>query len=73
MEALELAGLSDTTSYWSTLLGGIPGFFEPNPLAFLGSHYPLGRTKPAIYSTAPLEKTLTELVDFSLVKRCTPR
>ena len=37
--------LSDTTSYWSTLLGGIPGFFEPNPLAFIGAHYPLGRDK----------------------------
>ena len=36
-------GLADTTSYWSTLLGGIPGFFAPNPLAFLGAHYPLGR------------------------------
>ena len=66
-------GLSDTTSYWSTLLGGIPGFFEPNPLAFLGAHYPLGRDKAGFYSTAPLEKTLAELVDFALVKRCTPR
>jgi NTE family protein len=66
-------GLSDTASYWSTLLGGIPGFFEPNPLAFLGAHYPLGRDKAGFYSTAPLEKTLIELVDFSLVERCTPR
>ena len=55
-------GLADTTSYWSTLLGGIPGFFEPNPLAFLGAHYPLGRDKAGFYSTAPLEKTLGELV-----------
>jgi NTE family protein len=66
-------GLSDTTSYWSTLLGGIPGFFELNPLALLGAHYPLGKDKASYYSTAPLEKTLTELVDFALVKRCTPR
>src|SRR6266849_5611460 len=66
-------GLSDTTGYWSTLLGGIPGFFEPNPFAFLGAHYPLGKDKAGFYSTAPLEKTLTELVDFALVKRCTPR
>jgi NTE family protein len=66
-------GLSDTASYWSTLLGGIPGFFEPNPLALLGAHYPLGRDKASYYSTAPLEKTLTELVDFALVKRSTPR
>ena len=66
-------GLADTTSYWSTLLGGIPGFFEPNPLAFLGAHYPLGRDKAGFYSTAPLEKTLTDLVDFALIERCTPR
>ena len=66
-------GLSDTTAYWSTLLGGIPGFFEPNPLAFLGAHYPLGKDKAGFYSTAPLEKTLIELVDFALVKRCMPR
>src|SRR5262249_847680 len=66
-------GLADTTSYWSTLLGGIPGFFEPNPLAFLGAHYPLGRDKAGFYSTAPLEKTLTDLVDFALIPRCTPR
>src|SRR5262245_65665130 len=66
-------GLADTTSYWSTLLGGIPGFFEPNPLAFLGAHYPLGRDSAGFYSTAPLAKTLTELVDFTLIERCTPR
>jgi NTE family protein len=66
-------GLADTTSYWSTLLGGIPGFFEPNPLAFLGAHYPLGRDNAGFYSTAPLAKTLTELVDFALIPRCTPR
>jgi NTE family protein len=66
-------GLSDTTSYWSTVLGGIPGFFEPNPFAFLGAHYPLGRDKAGFYSTMPLEKTLAELVDFSLIKNCTPR
>src|SRR5215468_745438 len=66
-------GLADTTSYWSTLLGGIPGFFEPNPLAFLGAHDPLGRDKAGFYSTAPLEKTLSELVDFALTARCTPR
>jgi NTE family protein len=66
-------GLNDTTSYWSTVLGGIPGFFEPNLLAFLGAHYPLGRDKAGFYSTMPLEKTLSELVDFSLIKHCTPR
>jgi NTE family protein len=66
-------GLNDTASYWSTLFGGIPGFFEPNPLAFLGAHYPLERDRAGFYSTAPLEKTLTELVDFALIERCMPR
>jgi NTE family protein len=33
----------------------------------------LGADKAGYYSTAPLEKTLTELVDFSLVNRCKPR
>ena len=66
-------GLSDTTAYWSTLFGGIPGFFEPNPWAFVGPHYPLGKDTAGFYSTAPLERTLAELVDFALIKRCTPR
>jgi NTE family protein len=66
-------GISDTAAYWSTLLGGIPGFFEPNPWAFLGAHYPLGTDQAGFYSTVPLESTLTELVDFNLIKHCTPR
>src|SRR5262249_31075598 len=45
----------------------------PNPLALLGAHYPLGRDSAGFYSTAPLAKTLTELVDFALIARCTPR
>src|SRR5262245_30735342 len=43
--------LSDATSYWSTVLGGIPGFFEPNPLAFLGATYPLGQANAGLCST----------------------
>jgi NTE family protein len=66
-------GLTDTASYWTTLFGGIPGFFEPNPFAFVGAHVPLGSDHAGFYSTAPLQQTLSELVDFSLVKRCTPR
>src|SRR5712691_6005753 len=66
-------GLSDTASYWSTVLRGISGFFEPNPMALWGSHFHLGAEKAGYYSTMPLRKTLTELVDFSLIKRCKPR
>src|SRR6516164_749046 len=34
---------------------------------------PLGKDTAGFYSTAPLERTLAELVDFSLIERCTPR
>jgi hypothetical protein len=40
-----------------------PSFFEPNPFAFLSAHHPLGKDKAGFYSTAPLEKTLTDLVE----------
>ena len=65
--------MSQALSYWNTLARGIPGFFEPNPMAFFGTHALLGPDKAGYYSAAPLEKTLGELVDFSLVNRCTPR
>jgi NTE family protein len=52
---------------------GISGFFEPNPMALWGSHFHLGAEKAGYYSTMPLRKTLTELADFSLIKRCKPR
>ncbi|NJO21967.1 MAG: patatin-like phospholipase family protein [Sphingomonadales bacterium] len=65
--------LSQTLSYWNTLSRGIPGFFEPNYQAFWGAHVHLGSDSAGYYSTAPLERTLLELVDFSLVNRCKPR
>jgi NTE family protein len=65
--------MRQTLSYWNTLAHGLPGFFEPNPMAFLGPHVLLGADMAGYYSTAPLAKTLGELVDFSLVNRCTPR
>src|SRR3974390_3165623 len=67
------SGLPDMISYWKTVLRGIPDFFEPNPGAFLGTHVPLGADAAGFYSTAPLEKTLLELVDFTLVNKCNPR
>jgi NTE family protein len=62
-----------TLSYWNTVSQGIPGFFEPNLPAFWSAHSPLGAEQAGYYSTAPLERTLLELVDFSLIERCTPR
>jgi NTE family protein len=66
-------GFNERLSQWSAIFNGIAGFFRPNPLAHAGLTFPLGAEHAAYYSTAPLQKTLTELVDFSLIKRCTPR
>lgn len=65
--------LDDRLSYWTTLTHGIPGFFRPNPLAYVGDHYPLGADNAGFYSIAPLENTLAELVNFDLINRCSPR
>ena len=66
-------GFNEKLSYWSTVTNGIPGFFRPNPLAHAGDSYPLGAEQAGYYSTTPLEKTLSELVDFDLVNQCSPR
>jgi NTE family protein len=66
-------GISDTWSYWSTLLRGIPGFFEPHLLAFWGAHIPLGVDQAGYYSTVSLRQTLVELVNFSIINARVPR
>jgi predicted acylesterase/phospholipase RssA len=53
--------------------GSVASFFTLNPLAQLGASYPLGAGRAGYYSTAPLRATLLDLVDFSLVNRCSPR
>ncbi|MCC8956168.1 patatin-like phospholipase family protein [Bradyrhizobium sp. Pear77] len=68
-----LPDLDAKIASWATLAGGIPGFFRPNPLARAGDFYPLGADNAGFYSTAPLQDTLDELVDFSLANRCKPR
>jgi NTE family protein len=68
-----LPGFGDKWSYWTTLTRGIPGFFRPNPLAHAGDFYPLGADHAGYYSTAPLEATLTEFVDFNLINSGNPR
>jgi NTE family protein len=66
-------GFNEKLSYWSAITRGIAGFFRPNPLAHAGDAFALGPERAGYYTTAPLERTLQELVDFDLVNRCTPR
>jgi NTE family protein len=65
--------VSDLWSYWSTLLGGIPGFFTPEPRTFWGAHIPWGVNRAAFYSTESLRDTLAGLIDFSIINKGTPR
>lgn len=65
--------LSQTLSYWNTIASGIPNFFRPNPMAFWGMHVVLGPERAGYYSIEPLQQTLEELVDFTLVNGCRPR
>ncbi|MCW5745299.1 MAG: patatin-like phospholipase family protein [Alphaproteobacteria bacterium] len=65
--------MARSLAYWKTLGAGIAGFFEPNPLAFFSPHLSLGADGAGYYSTAPLQKTLEELVNFPLINRCKPR
>jgi|SRR5215475_61878 len=66
-------GFSDAWSYWATLANGIPGFFAPHLPAFWGAHIPLGVDHAGFYSTTALRETLADLVDFTIMNRCSPR
>ena len=52
-----------------TISHGIPGFFRPNLPAFFGPHVPLRTDRAAYYDTAPLARTLAELVDFGRINK----
>lgn len=65
--------LQQLTSYWEILTGGLSSFFEPNHAAFLGPHVHLGADRAGYYSTRPLERTLTALVDFKRINAGGPR
>lgn len=52
---------------------GLPDFFAPNPLAFAGPMVPLGPERAGYYSTAPLRRTLEELIDFGAANAGAPR
>ncbi len=65
--------LAQSLSFWNTVVQGIPGFFEPNPLAAWGQHFRMGAEKAGHYTTAPLEKTLRELIDFPRLGHGQPR
>ncbi len=56
-----------------TATAGIPGFFEPNRTALMGGWLPLTPETAGFYSTAPLVKTLSELIDMDELNACSTR
>jgi NTE family protein len=56
-----------------TVAMGVPGFFQPNPLAMMGSNWPMRPESTGYYSTAPLEKTLNEVIDPEVLASCSTR
>jgi NTE family protein len=56
-----------------TIAGGVSGFFEPNPAAWIGAKARLGPEHAAYYSTASLERTLLDLTTPELLNTGSPR
>jgi NTE family protein len=57
----------------AALTSGVDGFYTPNPLALFGPNARLPVDATGMYSAKPLERTLTELVDFARLGKGSPR
>ena len=68
-----LPGIGALMANAMTVANGLEAFFRPNPWAFLGMQTPLGSELAGYYSTDPLEKTLSELLDAQLLNAGRPR
>lgn len=61
--------LNNALSDLAVFSGGVPGFFRPAPAAWLGPETAVGIERAAYYDTAPLRRTLAELVDLEWLNR----
>jgi len=57
-------GLANASVNLTTVMRGIPAFFQPHGPAWFGSHVPLGVESAGYYSTKPLRTTLSDLIDL---------
>ena len=60
-------GMGALVGNMNTLMRGVPAFFEPNANSLRGARASVGVEQAAYYSTEPLRRTLTGLVDFGLL------
>ncbi|HUN90605.1 MAG TPA: patatin-like phospholipase family protein [Burkholderiaceae bacterium] len=70
---LDWFGWGNWAANMSTVMRGIPGFFQPNSGALRGARALLGVESAAYYSTEPLRHTLGDLVDFKSLQRGSSR
>jgi len=66
---LDWLGVGNFVANMTTVMRGIPAFFEPNLAALRGTRASVGVEQAAYYSTGPLRRTLGELVDFDSLRR----
>jgi NTE family protein len=62
---LDWLGMGNWVANMTTVMRGIPAFFEPSLAALRGTRANVGVESAAYYSTEPLRRTLGELVDFA--------
>ena len=65
---LDWLGMGNWAANMTTVMRGIPAFFEPNLAALRGTRANVGVEQASYYSTEPLRHTLGDLVDFSSLK-----
>lgn len=65
---LDWLGMGNWVANMTTVMRGIPAFFEPSRAALRGLRANVGVESAAYYSTEPLRETLAELVDFAGVQ-----
>ena len=61
---MDWLGMGNMMTNMTTVMRGIPAFFEPNLASLWGTRAKVGVEKASYYSTAPLRHTLSDLVDF---------
>ncbi len=64
-DPLDWLGFGNLLSNMTTLMRGIPAFFEPNVAALRGTHAYVGAEAAGYYSIEPLRHTLSTLVNFA--------
>lgn len=66
---LDWLGMGNWAANMTTVMRGIPAFFEPNSAALRGSRAKVGVESASYYSTEPLRHTLSELVNFGSLRK----